>query len=38
MQGKIDINHVKAAAWDKVTALMNETLSLVAKEGFDLHE
>ena len=28
----------EAAAWDKVIAFMNETLSLVAKKGFDLHE
>ena len=37
-KGKIDIDHVKAAAWDKVIVFMNETLPSVAKEGFDLHE
>ena len=30
---KIDIDHVKAAAWDKVIAFIIETF-----EGFDLHE
>ena len=35
---KIDIDHVKAAAWDKVIAFMNETLPSVAKESLDLHE
>ena len=34
---KIDIDHVKAAAWDKVIAFMNETLPSVAKESLDLH-
>ena len=34
---KIDVDHVKAAAWDKVIAFMNEILISVAK-GFDLHE
>ena len=37
-KGKIDTDHAKAAAWDKVIAFMNETLPSVAKEGFDLHE
>ena len=37
-KGKIDIKYVKAAAWDKVIALINETLPSVAKEGVDLHE
>ena len=37
-KGKIDIDHVKTAASDKVTAFMNETLLSAAKEGFDLHE
>ena len=37
-KGKIDIDHVKVAAWDKVIVFMNETLPSVAKEGFDLHE
>ena len=37
-KGKIDTDHVKAAAWDKVIVLMNETLPSVAKESFDLHE
>ena len=37
-KGKIDTDYVKAAAWDKVIAFMNETLSSVAKKGFDLHE
>ena len=32
-KGKIDIDHVKAAAWDKVIAFIIETF-----EGFDLHE
>ena len=32
-KGKIGIDHVKAAAWDKVIAFMIETF-----EGFDLHE
>ena len=36
-KGKIDIDHVKTAAWDKVIAFMNETL-LSAAKGFDLHE
>ena len=35
---KIDIDHVKTAAWDKVIAFMNETLPSVAKESLDLHE
>ena len=35
---KIDIDHVKAATWDKVIAFMIETLPLAAKEGFDLAE
>ena len=35
---KNDTGHAKAAAWDKVIVFMNETLPLVAKEGFDLHE
>ena len=35
---KIDVDHVKAAAWDKVIAFMNETLPSVAKESLDLHE
>ena len=35
---KIDNDHVKAAAWDKVIAFMNETLPSVAKESLDLHE
>ena len=34
----MDIGYIKAAAWDKVIAFMNETLTSVAKEGFDLHE
>ena len=34
----MDIGYVKAAAWDKVIAFMNEILTSVAKEGFDLHE
>ena len=37
-KGKIDIDHEKAAAWDKVIVFMNETLPSVAKESFDLHE
>ena len=37
-KGKIDTDHAKAAAWDKVIAFMNKTLPSVAKEGFDLHE
>ena len=37
-KGKIYTDHAKAAAWDKVIAFMNETVLLVAKEGFDLHE
>ena len=37
-KGKIDTDHAKAAAWDKVIAVMNETLPSVAKEGFDLLE
>ena len=37
-KGEIDIDHVKAAAWDKVIAFMNEILPSVAKEVFDLHE
>ena len=32
-KGKIGIDHVKAAAWDKVIAFMIETF-----EGFDLHD
>ena len=36
--GEIDIDHVKAAAWDKVIAFMKETLPSIAKQGFDLHE
>ena len=36
-KGKIDTDHAKAAAWDKVIAFMNETLPSVAKGGFDLH-
>ena len=35
---KIDTGHAKAAAWDKVIVFLNETLPLVAKEGFDLHQ
>ena len=35
---KIDTNHAKAAAWDKVIAFMNEALPLISKEGFDLYE
>ena len=35
---KTDIDHVRAAAWDKVVAFMNGTLPSFAKEGFDLHE
>ena len=35
---KIDIDHVKAATWDKVIAFVIETLPLAAKEGFDLAE
>ena len=34
----MDIGYVKAVAWDKVIAFMNEILTSVAKEGFDLHE
>ena len=34
---KIDIDHVRAAAWDKGIAFMNKTLQSVAKESFDLH-
>ena len=37
-KAEIDMDHVKVAAWDNVTAFMNETLPLVAREGFDLHE
>ena len=37
-KGKIDTDHPKAAAWDKVIVFMNETFPSVAKEGFDLHE
>ena len=37
-KGEIDIDHVKAAAWDKVIAFMKETLPSIAKQGFDLHE
>ena len=37
-KGKIDTDHAKAAAWDKVIAFMNETLPSVAKEGFGLHQ
>ena len=37
-KGKIDIDHVRAAVWDRVIAFINETLPSVAKEGFDLHE
>ena len=35
---KIDTDHAKAAAWDKVIAFMNEALPLISKEGFDLYE
>ena len=31
-KGKIDIDHVKEAAWDNVIASMNETLPSVAKD------
>ena len=37
-KGKIDIDHVKAAAWEKAIAFMSETLPSVAKEDFDLRE
>ena len=36
--GKVDIDHVKAAVWDKVIAFMSETLPSVANEGLALHE
>ena len=35
---KIDTDHAKAAAWDKVIPFMNEALPSIAKEGFDLYE
>ena len=37
-KGKIDTEHAKAAAWDKVIIFMNKTLPSVAKEDFDLHK
>ena len=35
-QRKIDIDHVRAAAWDTLISFMNGTLPSVAK-GFDLY-
>ena len=37
-KGKINIDHAKAAVWDKAIAFMNKTLPSVAKEGFDSHK
>lgn len=37
-QTGVDVKQVKAAAWDKVIAFMNETQETEEQNGFDIHQ
>ena len=37
-QTRADVKEVKAVAWDKVIAFMNETQEAEAQNGFDIYE